>query len=117
MELALFFLAVIVITFLLLQHRRQQTPRIYAAAPEDNPCRPHAWTRLHNLLTPELAAEVSSLLQNDEQLKESLIGIVASNLVCKNCGYVSGTDISVNLTEFLEAVDGLVAEEKRKHLI
>lgn len=117
MELMLFLLAACTIGFLLLHRKRSQAPKIYSAAPSDNPCKPHSWARLSDMLVPELAAEVSTLIQNNQELKESLIGIAATSLICKSCGYVSGSDICIDIEKFIEAVEAFVADEKEKLLV
>lgn len=115
MELVLFITTLVVVAYFLLR-RDVAKSKVFMAAPTDNPCRPHQWGRLSDVTSPELAIEVSAILKDNDNFKDSLIDIVASNLICTKCGYVSGSELSVNLDLFPEAVKGFVESERAAKL-
>ena len=110
MTIALFLLAALVI--LLVLRKRPPTQKMYYTAPAENSCRPHSWGRLSDIGPPAVAAKALELTKDNEFLKDSLISVASSSLICTSCGYLSGTEICLDLVEFPKAVNNFIDKEK-----
>ncbi len=84
----------------------------------DNNCRPHEWKSMKDIIDPAFAIDVTELLKlSEDKYAGSAIDAFAKGLTCRKCGYISGTEVMIDLTKWEDTIRSFLFVESEKQLV